>query len=297
MREAIAAALDEWDHLAGNSEYRINEPHRAWLQAVLAAAEPEDAWGRHVRAARAETDDAKKKATLAALAESADVAKVPARALTHLAGRLDPAPRVALLRRAQAQYPADFWVNHNLGAALQNVTPPEPDEAVRFLTAAVALRPDSPGCVLNLGLALRGTGRADEAIACCRKALELDPKLADDLGAGHRYDAAGLAALSAAGRGEDAGELGDPERARLRKLALDWLRADLALRTKQLESGTPADRAAARQALRHWQQDADLAGVRDAAALTKLPADEREAFAQLWADVAALLNKAEEKPK
>ena len=49
--------------------------------------------------------------------------------------------------------------------------------------------------------------------------------------------------------------------------------------------------------LRHWQQDTDLAGIRDAAALAKLPADEQKAFAQLWADVAALLKKAEEKPK
>jgi hypothetical protein len=32
----------------------------------------------------------------------------------------------------------------------------------------------------------------------------------------------------------------------------------------------------------------DLAGIRDAAALANLAADERKAFAQLWADVAAL---------
>jgi len=41
----------------------------------------------------------------------------------------------------------------------------------------------------------------------------------------------------------------------------------------------------------------DLAGIRDAEAVAKLPADERAAFMQLWADVAALLKKAEEKPK
>jgi len=38
-------------------------------------------------------------------------------------------------------------------------------------------------------------------------------------------------------------------------------------------------------------------GIRDESALAKLPADERAAFTQLWADVAALLKKAEVKPK
>jgi hypothetical protein len=47
------------------------------------------------------------------------------------------------------------------------------------------------------------------------------------------------------------------------------------------------------QALQYWQQDRDLAGLRDAAALAKLLADEQKAFTHLWADVAALLKKAE----
>ena len=46
--------------------------------------------------------------------------------------------------------------------------------------------------------------------------------------------------------------------------------------------------------MRHWQQDSDLAGIRDAAALAKLPADEQKVFTQLWADVAAALKEAEE---
>ena len=47
--------------------------------------------------------------------------------------------------------------------------------------------------------------------------------------------------------------------------------------------------------MKHWQQDSDLAGVRDAAALEKLPAEERAACEKLWADVAALLKKVEGK--
>jgi hypothetical protein len=83
----------------------------------------------------------------------------------------------------------------------------------------------------------------------------------------------------------------DEERTRLRKQALDWLRADLALSTRQLETGKPADRTAV-QALRHWQKDTDLAGLRDKEALAKLPAGEQKSFGQPWADVAALMKKA-----
>jgi hypothetical protein len=36
---------------------------------------------------------------------------LPARSLTRLARQLAPSPRVALLRRAQRQFPADSWVN------------------------------------------------------------------------------------------------------------------------------------------------------------------------------------------
>jgi serine/threonine-protein kinase len=54
VQAVICAALDEWDALAGNPAWGIHEPHREWLQAVLAAAEPENAWGQQVRAARSE---------------------------------------------------------------------------------------------------------------------------------------------------------------------------------------------------------------------------------------------------
>jgi hypothetical protein len=49
--------------------------------------------------------------------------------------------------------------------------------------------------------------------------------------------------------------------------------------------------------LQHWQQDTDLAGLRDGAAVARLPADERQACQQLWADVAELLKQVQEKAK
>jgi Flp pilus assembly protein TadD len=123
-------------------------------------------------------------------------------------------------------------------------------------------------------------------------AFAADPKVADDLKALHRYNAACYAALAAAGKDEDAAELNDKERLRLREQALGWLKADLALRSKQLEGGKPADRAEAQAQMRHWQKDPDLAGVRDPAALAKLPEAERLEWQKFWKEVEALLAKA-----
>jgi hypothetical protein len=117
------------------------------------------------------------------------------------------------------------------------------------------------------------------------------PGLADDLKNAHRYRAACHAALAAIGQGEDATKLDDKERTRLRQQALDWLRADLALWANRLETGQPADRVAVLQTLKRWQQDNDLAGLRDAPT-ANMPAKEREAYTQFWADVATLLKKA-----
>jgi hypothetical protein len=43
--------------------------------------------------------------------------------------------------------------------------------------------------------------------------------------------------------------------------------------------------------LEHWQQDSDLASVRDEASLAKLPTEEQPGWRQLWADVTNTLAK------
>ena len=68
------------------------------------------------------------------------------------------------------------------------------------------------------------------------------------------------------------------ERARLRKQALQWLRADAEVRRTQLKEGRSGKADAARAAFAHWRQDADLVGVRDKNALAKLPEAERDAW-------------------
>ena len=78
-------------------------------------------------------------------------------------------------------------------------------------------------------------------------------------------------------------------RARWRQQARAWLRADLEQWGRLVEKAPPQVHAAAAQRLRHWQRDPKLAGVRDTAALARLPKGERDAWLDLWADVEALL--------
>ncbi len=69
------------------------------------------------------------------------------------------------------------------------------------------------------------------------RAFALDPKLTDDWWT--RYEAACCAAMGAAGRGDDATALDEGLRVRLRRQALDWLRADLATMTERVVGGKP----------------------------------------------------------
>jgi tetratricopeptide (TPR) repeat protein len=118
------------------------------------------------------------------------------------------------------------------------------------------------------------------------------PALADDLGAGWRYNAACAASLAASGQGNDAGPLDGGERSRLRAQALAWLRADLAGCAVLADKTTPEARLEVVRTLTHWRKDPDLAGLRDETALAVLPEPERTAWRTLWADVGDLLNGA-----
>ncbi|MGO9466151.1 MAG: tetratricopeptide repeat protein [Isosphaeraceae bacterium] len=236
-------------------------------------------------------------------------------------GQLDEA--IACYKKAIELDPRDATFHNNLGTALADKG--EFDEAIAFLRKAIELNPKRAETRSNLARVERMAAGRDKlpafqngtytpasnaerlaladfcqikklhntAVGLYAAAFAADPKLADDLSAGHRYNAACYAALAEAGKGEDASKLDDKDRALLRRHALHWLKADLAAWGKLLASGPPQVRPAIMQTLSHWQTDTDLAGIRDAAALAKIPADEQKAFTQLWADVAALLRKAQ----
>jgi serine/threonine protein kinase/tetratricopeptide (TPR) repeat protein len=135
------------------------------------------------------------------------------------------------------------------------------------------------------------TARHAAAARFWAEAFQAQPKLADDLKVQHRYSAACAAALAGCGHGKDTDKLDDQQRARLRRQALDWLRADLEswrhLRDTELDKARSA--AEVTPVLQHWLVDPDLASVREPAALTKLPKAERLAWQELWSGVADTL--------
>src|SRR4029434_865639 len=81
---------------------------------------------------------------------------------------------VRLLRRAQQQYPDNWWISRQLALGLLQLMPPEGSEALRYLNAAWALRPRNAQVCLDLGNVLRSLDRHDEAIAAYLKAIELN---------------------------------------------------------------------------------------------------------------------------
>ncbi len=171
IREQLAAALDNWAMLRQD---RPGGDPAAWRRLLmLAGAIDPNPTSRRLRDALVRGDAPAWKA----LAAGNPADRLPAPTLVLLGQTLkrngDLAGTVRLLRLAQRRYPADFWINRDLGHALLAMDPPAPAEAICYYTAALAVRPDSPGAYLNLGLALQQKGDLNESNACYREALRL----------------------------------------------------------------------------------------------------------------------------
>jgi tetratricopeptide (TPR) repeat protein len=232
------------------------------------------------------------------------------------------AARQAILLR-----PGVGWYHNNLGSSLQQLGRLE--EAVAEYREALKLDPAYKLAQANLKnleamLALvprldavrRGEacpGGPDECVKLaelCRlkklyrtathlfaDAFAAAPKLADDLDQAHRYNAACSATLAATGQAVDAGNVPDEVASLLRRQALRWLRADLALRALMAGGNNLAAKRTVREKLEFWQADAELASVRDSKALARLPGNERAAWQALWRDVDELAKGVAKKDK
>jgi serine/threonine-protein kinase len=180
----IAAALDEWCVIRRILQRRRQQvPSWQRLSEVARLADPEP-WRNGLRAMVA-LPWQERSATLKKQAEELTaLERQPPASLILLALMLRDAGEgersAAVLRLAWRRFPADFWVNHDLGYSSWSDASggryERPEEAVRYLTAAVAARPASATAHSNLGNALKDQGKLDEAIACYRKAIALDPK-------------------------------------------------------------------------------------------------------------------------
>lgn len=117
------------------------------------------------------------------------------------------------------------------------------------------------------------------------------PKIAEDLGTSHRFNAACAGVLTADGQGEDAAELDGDARVAARRQALAWLRADLKANTELLDRN-PKENQTALAFAERARTDPDFASVRETAGLSKLSPGERGEWQQLWGEIAALLRRA-----
>ncbi len=170
--------------------------------------------------------------------------------------------------------------------------------ALESRLSAVVQGKDRPAAVDCLDLAELCFVKSHYATAArlYAAALAATAQWTEDLRGGHRCNAARAAALAGSGRGDDGAGLGEPERAGLRKQARQWLRLDLAALARKVDGGTAADRILAQKMLAPWRDDADLAGMRDAGALEKLPPGEQQECRALWQEVTTLLRRAESTP-
>ncbi|MDA1016239.1 MAG: protein kinase, partial [Planctomycetota bacterium] len=147
---------------------------RAWLKDLAIALDP-DSWRIQSRLAieHMERED------LLELADDKTALTQPTPAIVSLALALveidEPAECVRLLRSAQRRYPNDFWINYTLGVQLHRSNPPQYRDAIRFYTAALAIRPQAIGAGLNLGDAYEVAGELDDAIASYRTAVDAKP--------------------------------------------------------------------------------------------------------------------------
>jgi tetratricopeptide (TPR) repeat protein len=147
---------------------------RQWLAAVLKAADT-DPWRSQARAATAAHDWP---AVEKLVTEGKAAQQAPAFLLLLVRWfpqELEPS-KLALLQQVQRTYPGDFWTNHELAYTFAHSKPPRWDEALRYMTAALALRPRNPTVHVHLGAVLQGKGDLDGAAGEYRLAIRLDPK-------------------------------------------------------------------------------------------------------------------------
>jgi tetratricopeptide (TPR) repeat protein len=183
--------------------------------------------------------------------------------------------------------------------------------ALREFEAVVALRPDLAEAHSNLGALLCERGDWESAVREYAEAFAAELKLSGPPSPGKLYAAACVAALAGCGQSQaalvvehahhpgvlkDAGRLGNPERAGLRKQARAWLRADLERWRRLLEKGPDTTRPRTAEEMQLWQGDPDFDGVRGEQALAGLPAAERADWQKLWQEVEALRQRAAAPP-
>ena len=180
MAIEVSAFLDDWS--AVRREAR--RPVAAWRKPMEAArlADP-DPYRDRFRTILLAEDRKPQAEALKALAAAPEAAELPAPTAVLLGQTLadigQAEAAVALLRTAAGRHPGDVWVNYALAGALDKLRPSAREEAVRYYTAARALRPETAHELAHL---LERMGRGAEAEAVFRDLTDRRPENARHLG-------------------------------------------------------------------------------------------------------------------
>jgi Flp pilus assembly protein TadD len=185
LREALLSALVDWEWDSQDKEekrrvakvYQLALPSDSLPARLMAAIRRRDGPELAKLEQEREVQD-----VLAKVEQEREFRDVPLVILAILANYLarnsEWAVAEKLLRTGLDRNPGDFRLNHELGYLQMTRRPPRMEASVRYLTAALVLRPRNPGVHLNLGIALHQKGDLDEAIRRFEVALQIEPMYA-----------------------------------------------------------------------------------------------------------------------
>lgn len=168
VRDPLIAALDDW------AACESDEARRNWVLEIARLADTDaNAWEKQYR------DPAKwmDREELVRLAETAQVGRLRVQQLRALGDRMAAAGLDATAFRTEVQAAHVDSLLANLSLA-DTFMATDPQEAIRYDQAALAIRPRSATAHNNLGVALANVGRAAEAVAQYEQSLDIDPKSA-----------------------------------------------------------------------------------------------------------------------
>jgi tetratricopeptide (TPR) repeat protein len=175
--DRAAHARDKHDGGLASRRAR-GEKDPSWKKLIDIARQADaDAWRNRCREALLRGD----RQALEQLADSLPIGQVPPTTAWQLGsdlmklGAKDKA--MELLLQAQHEYPDDWWLNDCLGwFCLTKFQPPLYDDALRFYSVTLALRPGQPVTHDVMAQIWTAKGRVNEAIAEYSKEIELDPQ-------------------------------------------------------------------------------------------------------------------------
>ena len=169
IRLFLLAALDDWATQAPADRTKL---------LTIALRADNDPWRRKCRDALLRDD----RLALLRLARQPDaLAQAPGTVvlLGTLMDGFDRPAALEFLGQAQQLHSGDLWVNHAIASILIGMTPRRAEQAIGFLRAVLAIRPENPTTLTKLGSALFETNQFDAAIAAYREAIRVDPDIAE----------------------------------------------------------------------------------------------------------------------